>query len=106
MGKTKVVHFKKSPYDIYIARPSKWGNPFSHKEDTIAKYKTQTRAESMERYEDYILNGEGKHLLDDLHELDGKILGCWCKDENGNGKKCHGDILVDLIRKSKQIKLF
>jgi len=23
-----VVHCKKSPYDVYIGRPSKWGNPF------------------------------------------------------------------------------
>jgi hypothetical protein len=25
---TKVVHCKKEKYDIYIGRPSKWGNPF------------------------------------------------------------------------------
>ena len=23
-----VVHCKKEPYDIYVGRPSKWGNPF------------------------------------------------------------------------------
>lgn len=28
--KTKVVHYKKEPFDIYIGRPSKWGNPFTH----------------------------------------------------------------------------
>lgn len=27
---TKVVHCKKEPYDVYIGRPSKWGNPFTH----------------------------------------------------------------------------
>ena len=27
---TKVVHCKKELYDVYIGRPSKWGNPFSH----------------------------------------------------------------------------
>ena len=25
---TKVVHCKREPFDIYIGRPSKWGNPF------------------------------------------------------------------------------
>ena len=25
---TKVVHCKRAPFDIYIGRPSKWGNPF------------------------------------------------------------------------------
>lgn len=25
-----VVHCKREPYDVYIGRGSKWGNPFSH----------------------------------------------------------------------------
>ena len=25
-----VVHYKYDLYDVYIGRPSKWGNPFSH----------------------------------------------------------------------------
>ena len=25
----KVVHCKKEKYDVYIGRPSKWGNPFT-----------------------------------------------------------------------------
>ncbi len=28
LGNTKVVHCKRAPFDIYIGRPSKWGNPF------------------------------------------------------------------------------
>ena len=97
----KVVHCKKEPHDVYIGRPSKWGNPYSHKDDTIAKYKVATRQEAIEAYRDYILNGEGKHLLEDLHELEGKVLGCWCKP-----KSCHGDILIEIINERKQIKLF
>jgi hypothetical protein len=27
-SKTRVVHCKVEPFDIYIGRPSKWGNPF------------------------------------------------------------------------------
>lgn len=33
-------------------------------------------------------------LLRDLHELKGKVLGCWCKP-----KACHGDILAELADK-------
>jgi hypothetical protein len=33
-------------------------------------------------------------LLDYLHELEEKVLGCWCKP-----KACHGDILVKLVKK-------
>lgn len=100
--KTRVVHCKKESYDVYIGRPSKWGNPFTHLDNsTHAKYKKATRQEAIEAYKDYILNGEGKHLLDNLHELDGKVLGCWCKP-----KSCHGDILVEIIEERKQSKLF
>lgn len=91
--KEKVVHCKKEEYDVYIGRPSKWGNPFSHKENTKAKYLVSSREEAVDAYEDWILNGEGQYLLEDLHELKGKTLGCWCKP-----KECHGDILVKLVK--------
>ena len=97
----KVVHCKKESYDIYIGRPSKWGNPYSHKEGTSARFKTETRDEAIQAYRDYILNGEGTHLLEDLNELEGKILGCWCKP-----KSCHGDILIEIINERKIKKLF
>ncbi len=85
MTKTTVVH-KRDHHDVYIGRPSKWGNPFSeHKHG---------RTECIKLYHDWILTGEGRHLLDDLHELQGKVLGCWCKP-----KACHGDVLAMLANK-------
>ena len=82
---TKIVHCKKEKYDIYIGRPSKWGNPFSIGKDG-------TRKEVIQKYKEYIL---GKpDLLDSLHELKDKVLGCWCKP-----KACHGDILIELIER-------
>jgi len=105
MSETKVVHCKNSSYDVYIGRAAgeigKWGNPYSHKEGTTAKYLKPTRAEAIEAYRDYILKGDGIHLLNDLDELDGKVLGCWCKP-----KACHGDILIEIIQNMKQAKLF
>jgi len=99
---TRVVHCKKESYDVYIGRPSKWGNPFTHLEgSTQAKYFKPSRAEAIEAYRNYILKGDGIHLLNDLDELDGKVLGCWCKP-----KSCHGDILVEIIQNMKQAKLF
>ena len=32
------------------------------------------------------------HKENDLEELEGKTLGCWCKP-----KTCHGDVLVELV---------
>lgn len=97
----KVVHCRKEKYDIYIGRPSKWGNPYSHKDGTKAEFVVKTRKEAIEKFEQYILKSD---LINDLHELEGKVLGCWCKP-----KSCHGDILIRLLkekRNGKQLGLF
>ena len=90
----KVVNKYKEPYDIYIGRGSKWGNPFTHITDkkTKAEFIVDTREQAIESYRNWILKQQ--HLLDDLHELEGKTLGCFCKP-----KSCHGDVLVELINK-------
>lgn len=87
----KVVHCKKDKYDEYIGRPSKWGNPFTHLSGTLAKYKVENRDAAVKAYEEWITSGDGQYLLKDLHELKGKVLGCWCSPQ-----ACHGDVLVRL----------
>ncbi len=76
---TKVVHCKEEPYDVYIGRPSKWGNPFKIGRDG-------TREEVLQKYQVW-LSGQWD-LLDSLDEIRGKVLGCHCKPRG-----CHGDIL-------------
>ena len=90
----KVVHCKKEEFDVYIGRPSIWGNPYSHKEGTAAQFKTRTRREAIEMYEKYLLSN--KELMAKLPELKHRTLGCWCKPK----RSCHGDVLkkhVDLL---------
>lgn len=82
MARTKVVHCKKEEYDVYIGRPSKWGNPFTIGIDG-------TREEVIAKYIDWLY--EQPDLLNSLHELKGKTLGCWC-----HPLTCHGDILAEL----------
>lgn len=82
MMTTKVVHCKKEPYDVYIGRPSKWGNPYQ-----IGPH--GSREMVIERYRTYILTNT--RLLADLNELKGKTLGCWCHPQG-----CHGDVLAEL----------
>jgi len=93
-GTGNVVHCKKENFDVYIGRPSKWGNPFSHGIDrqTLAKFIVKDRSEAVKAYRDWITTGAGKHLMRDLHELKGKTLGCWCKP-----LACHGDVLSELV---------
>jgi hypothetical protein len=83
----KVVHCKKDPFDVYIGRGSKWGNPYSHKEGTLAKYVVGSREEAISKFEEYLLANE--NLMEKIGELRGKTLGCFCKP-----KSCHGDILL------------
>lgn len=71
------------PY-VYIGRPSKWGNPFP-----IGKY--GTREEVIEKYREWIKTQP--QLLNDIEELRGKVLGCFCYP-----LPCHGDVLIGLLK--------
>jgi len=79
---TRVVHCKKEPYDVYIGRPSRWGNPFTIGQDG-------DRKEVIAKYRQYIRHRPD--LLRDLKDLKDKTLGCWCKPE-----ACHGDVLAEM----------
>lgn len=87
---TKIVHCRRDEYDVYIGRPSKWGNPFSHKPSSVAEIKVATREEAIEKYREWIKTQPD--LLASLEELRGKRLGCWCRP-----KLCHGDVLLELL---------
>jgi hypothetical protein len=92
-----VVHCKRERYDVYVGRPSKWGNPFSHipnavvqgKTRTLARYRVATRAEAVAAYEAWIQTQP--ELMAALPELRGKVLGCWCAP-----LPCHGEVLARL----------
>lgn len=93
MSETKIVNkYHGIPYDVYVGRGSKWGNPFSHMDNTKAQFKVATREEAIEKFREWIMTQQ--HLLDSLHELKGKTLCCFCKP-----KSCHGDVLVELVEK-------
>lgn len=80
-----VVHCKRAPFDVYVGRPSKWGNPFTIGRDG-------TREQVIETYRLWLMRGNP--LLHDIHELKGKTLACWCAP-----KACHADVLLDLANR-------
>jgi hypothetical protein len=93
MSHPLVVHKSRKPFDVYIGRPSKWGNPFTHLSfGTIATHRVATREESISRYREWLQTQP--ELLAALPELRGKILGCWCSPLD-----CHGDVLAELANK-------
>jgi len=81
---TRVVNARHEDYDVLIARPSKWGNPFQIGRDG-------DRQRVIQMYEVHVRRRPD--LLAALPELVGKRLGCYCKPE-----ACHGDVLVKLLR--------
>lgn len=90
MSEPKVVHCKKEKYDVYIGRPSKFGNPFSHLNNTLAKFKVSSRDEAVDEYEKWI-KAYPEFIKIIKAELKGKVLGCWCSP-----KRCHGDVLLKI----------
>jgi hypothetical protein len=78
--------------DVYIGRPSKWGNPFTDKpvSATLAHWQCASRDEAIARYREWITMQP--ELMKSLPYLAGKNLVCWCKPE-----PCHGDVLADLV---------
>jgi hypothetical protein len=80
---TTIVNRHKDSYDVYIGRGTKWGNPFKIGKDG-------TRIQVLEKYHEWI--SSQWDLLDQLDELQDKVLGCSCKPLD-----CHGDILVALV---------
>jgi len=86
--KTRVVNIHGGGiirYDVFIGRPSKWGNPF-----VIGKH--GDRGLVIEKFRSWIETQP--QLLADLHELRGRTLGCYCAP-----RPCHGDVLAELADK-------
>lgn len=83
-----VVHCKRSRFDIYIGRPSLFGNPFS-----IGKH--GDRDEVIEKYRVYFYARIScdDHFRREVESLRGKVLGCWCRP-----LACHGDVIVEYLR--------
>lgn len=80
----------KIPSDaVYVGRPTKWGNPFTHLDYGKGIYKVNTVEEAVRCYEAWIKRKPD--LLNSLHELKGKDLVCWCAPG-----PCHANILIKL----------
>lgn len=87
-----IVHGKRPAFDVYIGRNvryqtqwenTKWGNRFHEKLDLYEQFVRET-------------------LMDDLHELEGKRLGCWCiTTDQLEPVRCHGQILLKLLKEQE-----
>jgi hypothetical protein len=87
---------KGTPKDFYIGRPSPLGNPYSHKDNTLAKFKTESREESVELYKKWLLKriqDKDPLVLTALKSIpkDANLV-CWCAP-----LACHGDVIKEVL---------
>lgn len=82
---TTVGHWKRdADCDVYVGRPSPFGNPFKIGRDG-------TRQQVLAKYEEHLFK-HPKLVARARKELKGKKLGCFCKP-----KACHAEILAKYI---------
>jgi hypothetical protein len=79
-------------------KQSLFANPF--KTDTVkGKFikRDGSLEEVCEKYKEYVLSKP--ELMDELKNLKGKTLACWCSPN-----KCHGDVLCELIKEQEELQ--
>lgn len=88
---TNIVNIKNSRYDVYIGRPSLFGNPFK-----IGTW--CTREQAIKKYKEYFYRriNQDPHFKQEVHKLKGKTLGCYCRPQ-----PCHGDVIVEYLEREE-----
>lgn len=76
---------------VYVGRPTKWGNPYSHQNGTLARFKVDTKQEAIDAFRDMLWEDD-EMQSEAIEELRGKDLVCWCAP-----RPCHADILLELV---------
>lgn len=94
-----------SPNNFLICRPYILGNPYTDIKDghTLASFVVNNRDTAIDLYDNYFDvmysgNLEFKKTIDEIYNLykngEDVYLGCFCKP-----LRCHGDIIVNKLRK-------
>jgi hypothetical protein len=83
---------------VYVARPSKWGNPFR-----VGMYREYTHANAVSDYERWLKRDLSIRSAENTYgkpptrkeirsALRGKHLACWCDPKY----RCHADVLLRI----------
>jgi len=86
MSERRLVVHRSHPHDVYIGRPSKWGNPFRLKDPNDIK---ERRLVVLRFAHWFYLPAQVQLRVDARNQLRGKVLGCYCAPP-----PCHGDVLA------------
>jgi hypothetical protein len=107
--RARVAGWRMPPNTIYVGRPSKWGNPYDVSrfglEMSLALYRNSLNGiwspdplrdqpddicDEAYRFHHEFLKCMRGHPLEQVQELRGKNLACWCSLRS----PCHADILL------------
>ena len=77
---------------VYVGRPTVWGNPYPVGENFTAEQALSLYRKFADKWID----------KDELSELRGMNLACWCKI----GSPCHADVLLELANTRSATELF
>ena len=100
---TTVVNRRDEPYDVYIGRPTRWGNPYRwedyrehYPEDTDAELRAKAVSDfrgALEGRWDWPERGRRYPWRQDARRLlRGHDLACWCPLD----EPCHADVLLEI----------
>jgi hypothetical protein len=84
-----ITNIHRRDYDVYIGRPSKWGNPFKIGKNVSGVQ--WTRDDVIEIYRNWVETKHPEIIEKAKRELRGKRLGCYCSP-----LPCHGDVLAEF----------
>ena len=87
-----------NPDAVIVARPTKWGNPYSIDKFGSAKGACDAYHYWLVGMPPSMMDDQAISVMNDIHELRGKDLACWCPlDQN-----CHADVLLKLANKPEK----
>jgi hypothetical protein len=95
MSEIEILNMRNTPLvaDLCfrIDRKTKWGNPYKMRSE-------RERMDVIKKYTYYLLDSE---LVNELYEIKGKWLACWCYP-----KPCHGNVLKYLAEHPELIGMY
>lgn len=79
---------------IEVHRPSVYGNPYSHLNNTFAKYKVKTRKEAIENYQKIYFPTIISNIkyIENIFEKYNICLVCWCVPY-----ACHAMVIANYL---------